>query len=115
MIDYIDESKADDYLGKVVLVGISYLDHEGTLLKRKQWVGTIAAFSREKGIVVDRRDNGSSFALPPFRAGIRKAKPGIYRSSETGEEVVDPDYIATWDSVSPDPSKVPNQSTDPAA
>ena len=101
----IDESKADEYLGKVVLLGVTYLDPEDRLLEQKQWVGTISTFSREEGIKIAIRGSDQPCGLPPDPRGIRKAPPGVYRLRSTGEEIENPDYLATWTCVSPDPTK----------
>jgi len=99
----LDEAKAPEYVGKTVLLGVTYLDHDEKLLGRKQWVGTITAFSNSDGIRIKLRDSDDPCALPPDPRGIRKATPGTYKLSSTGEEIVDPDYLATWTSVKPPP------------
>jgi len=104
-IDYIDEAEAPEYIGKVVLLGVTYLDHEDKLLGQKQWVGTISAFSRKEGIKIKLHDFDQPFGLPPDKRGIRKAPPGSYRLRSTGEVIENPHYLATWTCVSPDPSK----------
>lgn len=101
----IDDSKADEYLGKIVLLGVTYVDHEDKLIEQKQWVGTIVTFSRKEGIKIRLRDSDDPCALPPDERGIRIAPPGIYRLRSTGEEIENPDFLATWTCVSPDPKK----------
>jgi hypothetical protein len=44
----LDESKAAEYIGKTVLLGVTYLDHEGKLIEQRQWVGTILTFSNAR-------------------------------------------------------------------
>jgi len=113
-IDYIDESEAADYIGKIVLVGVTYLDHEEKLIGQKQWVGTITTFSKKEGIKIRVRNSDEPFCLPPAKDGIRKAPPESYRLRSTGEVIEDPDYLATWTRVRPDPNKnKPNQSPEP--
>ena len=92
----IDDTKAGEYLGKTVLVGMTYLDHKGNLRTRKQFAGTISAFSRAEGIRIKLRESNDSFCLPPDDRGIGKAPSGTYRLRTTGEEIVNPDYLATW-------------------
>jgi len=99
----LDESKAHEYIGKTVLLGVTYLDHNDKLLAHRQWVGTITAFSNGTGIRIKLRDSDDPCALPPDPRGIRKADRGVYRLRSTGEEIVDPDYLATWTSVQPPP------------
>jgi len=64
----IDDARADDYIGKIVLIGMTYLDHEEKLIEQKQWVGTIAAFSRKDGIKIKLRDSGELFGLAVISA-----------------------------------------------
>lgn len=92
----LDESKAPEYIGKTVLLGVTYLDHKEKFQAQKQWVGTITAFSNTVGIRIELRDSDEPCALPPDPRGIRKANPGVYKLRSTGEEVIDPDYLATW-------------------
>jgi hypothetical protein len=92
----LDDSKAPDYVGKTVLLGVTYLDHNDKTQAQKQWVGTITAFSNKEGIRIKLRDSDEPCALPPDPRGIRKANRGVYKLRATGEEIVDPDYLATW-------------------
>jgi hypothetical protein len=108
----IDDSKAEEYVGKVVLLGMTYLDHEEKLRERKQWVGTIKAFSSKDGIKIELRDSNDPCCLPPDDRGIRKAPPGVYRLSSTGEEVKNPDYLATWICKEPNPKEFPPKKRD---
>jgi len=98
----LDESKAGEYIGKTILLGVSYLDQNQKLLRQRQWVGTILTFSNTEGITIKLRDSDVPCALPPDPRGIQKAKPGVYKLRSTGEEVVDPDYLATWTCVAPE-------------
>jgi hypothetical protein len=104
-MEHIDDSKAEEYIGKVVLVGMTYLDHDEKLLGQKQWIGTISTFSKKEGIKINLRDSDEPCCLPPFTQGIKKAPPGIYRLRSTGEEIQNPDYLATWICMEPDPKK----------
>lgn len=104
-IDCIDEAEAPEYIGKVVLLGVTYLDHEDKLLGQKQWVGTISMFSKKEGIQIKLLGSDEPCGLPPDKRGIRKAPPGSYRLRSTGEVIENPDYLATWTCVSRDPNK----------
>jgi len=103
----LDESRAPEYIGKTVLLGVTYLDHDEKLKAQRQWVGTIMTFSNADGIRIKLRDSDEPCALPPDPRGIRKANRGIYKLRTTGEEIVDPDYLATWTSLE-GPPKVTN-------
>jgi hypothetical protein len=101
----IDDSKAPEYIGKTVLLGITYLDHDKKLIEQKQWIGTISKFSQKEGIKIDLKNSDKPYCLPPDERGIRTAPPGVYRLHSTGEEIVNPDYLATWICTKPDPKK----------
>jgi hypothetical protein len=92
------------YIGKRVLVGLTYLDHEKTVIKQLQFHGTINRITDE-GIFIDRADSTGEFSLPPDTESLRPAKPGEYRLRTTGEVVVDPDYTTTWTINAPPPGK----------
>ena len=97
----LDESKASEYLGRTILLGVTYLDSNNQLLAQRQWFGTILTFNNSEGIRIQLRNSAWPCCLPPDPRGIHKAKPGTYTLKSTGEEVVDPDYLATWTSTRP--------------
>lgn len=99
----LDESRAAEYIGKTVLLGVTYMDEGKQVLAQHQWFGTILTFSNTEGIRIRLRDSDEPCALPPDPRGIRRAQPGIYKLRSTGEEIVDPDYLATWTCVEPRP------------
>jgi len=101
----LDESKASKYVGKTVLIGLTYLDHNEELIEQRQCVGTILTFSNEQGIRIRLQGSNEMFDLPPDQRGIRMAKPGTYRLRSTGEEVVNPDFLATWTITKPPPKE----------
>ena len=80
------------HIGKRLLVGISYEDHTGKLIRQEQFHGVIVE-AGEGGIVIERNDTGARKSLPPE---LMEAPPGEYRLRTTGEVVVDPDYLARW-------------------
>ena len=80
------------FIGKRLLVGITYQTEEGDFLSREQFLGIIVE-AGEEGIIVERADNGKRLSLPPE---LQKAEPGEYRLRASGEVVVDPDYFARW-------------------
>jgi hypothetical protein len=85
-------SDGSAYAGKRLLVGITYKDHKGELIRQEQFHGLILE-AGEGGIVIERNDTGEQISLPPE---LKEAPPGNYRLRSTGEVVVDPDYLATW-------------------
>jgi len=105
----LDESRANDYVGKTVLIGITYLDHEERKTAQHQWYGTIIEVSNTKGIVIELKNDSRYCALPPDLSALRPAKPGQYCLRSTGEVVTDPDFLTTWTCRAPDPKEKPRQ------
>ncbi|HUO07316.1 MAG TPA: hypothetical protein VM008_03220 [Phycisphaerae bacterium] len=91
----------DDYIGKHLLVGLTYLDHDGAITRQLQLHGTITQICDE-GIFIEQPD-GEEFSLPPDPDSLRPAKPGEYRLRSTGEVVVNPDYLSNWEVRAPAP------------
>ena len=107
----VDETTAEQYIGKVVLIGITYENSDGEITGRQQWAGTIKTYSNREGIQVDLFDSDEFCALPPLPDAIKPAKPGVYRLKSTGREIEDPDYLATWICTAPEPRKRQNDQT----
>ncbi len=82
------------YIGKRLLVGITYETADGEFLSQDQFHGVIVE-AGEGEILLERDDTGERMSLPPM---LQEAEPGEYRLRSTGEVVVDPDYFArfTW-------------------
>jgi hypothetical protein len=87
-----DDQFAAALLGKVVLVGITRLDHLGTEVDREQFYGVVTSAAQGEGIELALRgsQDGRRFRLPPTTGCLRQAKPGQYRLRRTGEVVQDP-------------------------
>ena len=92
-----DQRIADTYLGKYILVGITYLDHEGNEMHRKQVHGVVEKAAPD-GITISLRGvhNGESWNMPPDLRAISTAGIGIYTLHSTGERVENPDLLASW-------------------
>ena len=82
-------------LGKYVLVGITRVAADGTLLEKTECHGRIALVDGDLGIKVVLAD-GDVLTLPPDPDSFRDAKPGVYRLRSSGEEVIDPDLTTVW-------------------
>lgn len=93
----------DDLVGKVILIGVTYTDKHDNILGRKQWWGTIENASTSDGIRVNLRNSADPCVLPPDLGAIRRAAPGEYRLKESGEVVVNPDFLTTWTCVKAEP------------
>jgi hypothetical protein len=107
MRSQLDESKAKDYVGKTVLLGVTYVDHEERQTGERQWYGVITEVSNAKGIVITLKNDTNYCALPPDLSALRPAKPGEYRLRSTGEVITNPDFLTTWTCKEPDPKDRP--------
>jgi hypothetical protein len=90
-----DETRANSYVGKTLVVGFNHATLDGALIEKVQRAGVIVAVHPEDGIVV-RQGDGREFQLPPALHGLRQAQPGAYTLRSTGEIVHDPDYEMIW-------------------
>ena len=82
----------DNYRDKSLLVGITYLSGRGDLVRTDSFLSRIVRLAPNGGLVVERT-GGGEVELPPE---FEDATPGEYRLRETGEVVVNPDFLATW-------------------
>ncbi len=83
-----------DLIGKTILIGLTYFTADNKFIEQKQYWGTVTESSEEKILV--RLKSGELFGLPPNLSSTRVAPPGEYRLRSTGEIVVNPDYLTTW-------------------
>ncbi len=84
----------DELIGKVLLAGITYYTHDNEYIGQKQFYGTVTE-ANENLIRIKQKD-GTDFTLPPDLSSTKRAWQGEYKLRSTGEIVVDPDYLATW-------------------
>ena len=99
----MSEITFEDLVGKVILIGVTYTDARDNIRCRKQWWGMVEKASESEGICVRLGDSPEASAFPPDLRAVRRAAPGEYRLKETGEVIADPDFLATWICVEPDP------------
>lgn len=93
--DSYSEDKAQGMLGKRVLVGITYVNHEGHPIRHQQVHGIVARVNPREGVVLELAD-GTEHRLPPDLRAFHEAEPGVYSLRSNGEPVVNPDYLATY-------------------
>ncbi|MCG9128692.1 hypothetical protein JT359_13935 [Candidatus Poribacteria bacterium] len=87
---------ADQYIGKHLLVGLTYRDDNGDVIKRVQLHGIITRITKE-GIFIERADGKGEFTLPSDLESLEPTIPGAeYRLNTTGEVVRDADYMSNW-------------------
>ena len=105
VISELPKEIANRFLGKTLLVGITYYDHQQKEIEKKQFWGAITSITPRKGIEITNPNTKTSFYLPPDLTAIYPAKKGEYRLRSTGEVIVDPDFLTTWDRTAPDPEE----------
>jgi hypothetical protein len=100
-----DESLAQSLIGKTVLIGITVVEHDGTLVEQFQLFGTITHVDQKNGIAVWLKGTNPPdwHILPPAPFCVVPAERGVYRLRSTGEEIENPDYVSTWTSTRPPP------------
>src|SRR5690348_867047 len=98
----------EDLAGKTILLGLTFADADGNVLERVQRHGIVESADREHGIATrlvgpGRPWDGELYVLPPDLEAVSEAAPGAYRLRSTGETIVDPDLLASWEIRSPAP------------
>jgi len=92
-----DSAAADIYLGKYILIGVTYMNSAGQVEDSVQMHGVVESASRD-GIKVSLKGerDGQSWTMPADPSAISPAQPGRYQLPETGEIIENPDFICTW-------------------
>ena len=93
-------------VGKRLLLGFTFKDREGNVLKHAQHTGWITHASEEY-IEFEDDETGQSMTIPPVLDNITPLAPGTYRLRSSGRIVVDPDLYATYD-IYPVPDDCPD-------
>ena len=88
------EITLDELIGKVLLVGITYYTHDNEYIEQKQFYGTVT--EANKTLIRVKQKDGTDFTLPPDLSSTKRARQGEYKLRSTGEVVVNPDFLATW-------------------
>jgi hypothetical protein len=101
----MDQELATSYIGKHLLVGITYLNHDDSFIEQKQFHGNIVRINEHEGIVLQLHDSDQEYKLPPDLNALQAAPKGEYRLRSTGEIVVDPDLLTTWTLNKPKPEE----------
>lgn len=98
--------KARKYIGKKLLICLTYYDHKGKLIERKQLHGPIKRINQDEGIVVKVQGRRKLCQFPPDLSCFTKAKKVAYRLKSTGEWVSGLDLITYWKLIKPDPREI---------
>lgn len=93
-----DEEGADALLGAYVIVGLTTVEADGSLVSQVQLHGRVTTADEERGICIALEGTraGETYWLPPQPAAFQPASPGEYRLRATGEVIVDPDFTSSW-------------------
>ncbi|OON59752.1 hypothetical protein B0920_20945 [Massilia sp. KIM] len=93
-----DEALARALAGARLMVGMTYLDVDGVVIGQRQFCARVRAVDPHDGILVEVEGSGAGerLSLPPDLDAVSPALPGEYLLRDTGEIVVDPDYMATY-------------------
>ena len=100
----------DDLVGKTILLGLTFADSDGNVVERVQRHGVVELADAERGIGTrlvgpGHPWDGELYWLPPDMDNVTEAAPGAYRLHSTGETVVDPDLMSTWEIRLPSPEE----------
>lgn len=100
-----DDEVGASYVGKYILVGVTYLDQDGNETQKQQLHGVIESASEADGIKIQLKGvyEGESWVMPADQRAISKAPPGKYTLHMSGEKVEDPDLVSTWTVREPGP------------
>ena len=98
------KNKYAKFLNKSILVGITYLDKDGSELAKKQFHGLIKTIN-DNTTVIKINSNDEDFSIPTDIRNFEKAEPGIYKLKSTGEMVENPDFVTSWTVTKPKPLK----------
>jgi len=83
-----------DLIGKTILIGLTYYTADNEFIEQKQCWGTV--IEADENRISVKLNDGKIFVLPPDLSSTQAAAPGEYFLHSTGETVVNPDYLATW-------------------
>jgi hypothetical protein len=84
-----------DLVGQRLLVGITFLDGSGQITAAQQFCGRVLDVG-DGVVVVERPGQDEPAVLPADTEAYRKAEAGQYTLRDTGEIVIDPDFVSTW-------------------
>lgn len=87
-----------EWVGSVVLVGLTHMNHDDTMNRQEQFYGQIESVDRDVGVRLELsgRRGGEIYDLPPQLDAFEPAPKGEYRLRSTGEIVRDPDFLCSW-------------------
>jgi hypothetical protein len=99
-----DIGRAAGFIGKTILIGVTYLDEQGQEERQLSMHGVIQSATPE-GVRVALKGTreGDSWNMPPNLDAISPLEPGHYKLRETDEVVENPDLVVVWTIAKPRP------------
>jgi hypothetical protein len=93
-----DENFASELIGKLVLVGLTHCNSDGSVDRQEQLFGIVQSAHKSAGVLLNLKGTraGCRYNLPPDLRSYFKASPGNYRLRSTNEVVTDPDFTVTF-------------------
>jgi hypothetical protein len=90
-----------ELIGKHILVGLTYLDHNGDVARQLQLHGLISCVG-DHTLQFERADGKGDFSIP-FDGVLPAGQPdAVYTLRATGEQVTGVDYVVSW-TIHPNP------------
>lgn len=84
-----------EYIGKLLLIGISFVSKNDELIEQYQTHGCIEKIEKN-GLMRIRRNGLPVFTIPFDESAISKAEPGTYHERSSGMEIENPDFLTSW-------------------
>ncbi|KQV34597.1 MULTISPECIES: hypothetical protein [unclassified Rhizobium] len=90
-----DQEFADELLGSLVVIGITYQDAGGGTVDQKHFHGYVRSVDPNEGVTIklEGDDAEEELTLPPILDAFEPAEEGTY-TSPSGQDVIDPDFVA---------------------
>ncbi len=95
--------KLEDTLNKTCLIGLTYFDKSGEVIKQSMLGGLVTKVDQEMGITIELSTTESAkkkapdFLIPSTLTCWFVAPKGEFHTSQEGVKLVNPDYLVTWD------------------
>lgn len=92
-----------DTLNKTCLLGLTYFDLKGNIIKQSLLGGTVTSVDEAMGItiVLTGQDQATKkpaeFIIPTNLSCWFKAPKGEFNTSQEGIKIINPDFLVTWD------------------
>ena len=93
----------EDALNKTCLIGLTYFDKSGEVLKQSMLGGLVTAVDKEMGITIElaatdkSKKKAPDFLIPSTLSCWFVAPKGEFHTSQEGAKLINPDYLVTWD------------------